>query len=108
MKISRAISLFGLLAMSCMILYGLLAGNFSAEGSQLLAMPWGRVTLVDLYVGLTVYSLWVVYRERHLARSAIWIVLIMVLGNWATCLYLLLAFNRSVDDWHRFFHGSHR
>ena len=108
MKIARAISLVGLLGMTCMILHGLLAGNLSAEGSRLVAMPWGRVTLADLYIGLTIFSVWVVYREQHLTRSAIWIVLIMGLGNWTTSLYLLLALNRSGGDWHKFFHGSRR
>ena len=71
MKIARAISLVGLLAITCMILYGFLASNFSVEGSQLLAMPWGRVTLADLYIGLTIFSMWVVYLERDLVWSAI-------------------------------------
>ena len=58
MKLAKTIAFIGLAAMTGVILRGFLVGNFNAEGNQLLAMPWGMVSLVDLYVGFTLFSGW--------------------------------------------------
>lgn len=42
------IALLGLLAMTAILIYGFTVGDFAAEGSKLLTMPWGLVSLVDL------------------------------------------------------------
>ncbi len=34
------------------------------KAAKLLAMPWGIVSLVDLYVGFALFSIWIVYREK--------------------------------------------
>ncbi len=105
MKIAKWIALLGLVAMSTVLVYGFTVGDFSGEGSELLAMPWGIVSMVDLYVGFVLFSGWIVYRERSLFRSLIWVVLMMVLGFWAGSLYALLALLRSDGDWERFWLG---
>ena len=64
MKIPKIIALAGLLAMTGILIYGFTIGNFSAEGSKLLKMPWGIVSLVDLYVGFALFSCWIVFREK--------------------------------------------
>ena len=56
MKIAKVISLLGLLAMTGILIYAFTMGNFSSEGTKLLAMPWGVVSLVDLYVGFALFS----------------------------------------------------
>ena len=56
MKLAKAIALLGLLAMTAVLIYGFTAGDFLAEGSRLLEMPWGIVSLVDLYVGFILFS----------------------------------------------------
>lgn len=106
MKLAKAISLIGLLAMTTVLVYGFTIGNFSAEGSQLLAMPWGIVSLVDLYVGFTLFSCWIVYREKSVLPSIIWVVLIMGLGFWAGALYTFIALQASHGDWKRFWMGK--
>jgi hypothetical protein len=108
MRIAIAIALLGLLAMTGVLIYGFVAGDFAGEGSQLLSMPWGIVSLVDLYVGFVLFSGWIVYREESAARSAVWVVLMMVLGFWTACLYTLLALHASDGDWQRFWLGRHR
>ena len=82
MKIAKGIALLGLLAMTSVLIYGFAVGDFGGEGSQLLSMPWGIVSLVDLYVGFVLFSGWIVYREKSAARSVVWVVLMMVLGCW--------------------------
>ena len=106
MKIAKAIALLGLLAMTAILVYGFSVGDFSGEGVRLLAMPWGIVSLVDLYVGFTLFSCWIVYREKSVLRSIIWVVLMMTLGFWAGALYTFLALQTSRGYWDRFWKGN--
>jgi hypothetical protein len=106
MRIAKFIALAGLLAMTGILIYGFTVGNFSAEGAKLLAMPWGIVSLVDLYVGFALFSCWIVFREKAWLPSAIWVVLMMVLGFWAGALYTFLALQTSGGDWKRFWYGK--
>ena len=105
MKLARILALFGLLIMAGAISYGFIIGDFNAEGSKLLAMPWGRVSLIDVYVGFAIFSGWIIYREKSALRSIIWIIAMIVLGNLTACLYLSLALWRSNNDWKRFWQG---
>ena len=66
--------------MTGILIYGFTVGNFTGEGARLLAMPWGIVSLVDLYVGFALFSGWIVFREKALLPSILWIILMMVLG----------------------------
>lgn len=106
MKIAKLIALVGFLAMTGVLIYGFTVGDFFEEGSQLLSMPWGIVSLVDLYAGFLLFSAWIVYREKSPLRSIIWVVLMMVLGFWTGSLYTLLALQSSGGDWQRFWKGQ--
>ena len=52
--------------------------------------PWFRATLADAYCGFLFFWLWVAWREKSVAQSILWFVLIMTLGNIAMAGYLLL------------------
>ena len=106
MKLAKAIALIGLLAMTGVLVYGFTVGDFSGEGARLLAMPWGIVSLVDLYVGFALFSCWIVFREKAPVPSAVWVVLMMVLGFWAGALYTFLALQSSGGDWKKFWYGK--
>ena len=106
MKIAKVIALLGLLAMTAVLIYGFTVGNFAEEGKQLLSMPWGIVSLVDLYVGFVLFSGWIVYREKSVVRSVVWVVLMMVLGFWTASLYTFIALQTSRGDWRRFWMGQ--
>jgi hypothetical protein len=106
MKIAKGIAWLGLLAMTAVLIYGFTIGDFSTEGSKLIAMPWGIVSLVDLYVGFALFSCWIVFREKTLLTSLIRVVLMMVLGFWAGALYTLIALQTSDNDWKRFWYGK--
>ena len=105
MRIAKAVALLGLLAMSAVLVYGFVVGDFAGEGNALLSMPWGIVSLVDLYVGFTLFSCWIIYREKSLVRSVIWVILMMVLGFFTASLYTLIALQTSGGDWKRFWMG---
>jgi hypothetical protein len=106
MRIAKIIAALGVLAMGTVLIYAFTQGDFSGEGSVLLSMPWGIVSLVDLYVGFILFSGWIVYREKNVARSAIWIVLMMVLGFFTASVYTLVALQTSGGDWRRFWMGE--
>jgi hypothetical protein len=106
MKIAKVLALLGLLAMTVVLIYGFTVGDFSGEGAKLLAMPWGIVSLVDLYVGFALFSCWIVFREKNLLPSVIWVILMMVLGFWAGALYSFIALQTSHGDWKRFWFGK--
>ena len=91
--------------MSAAIGYAFAAGDFGTEGSQLLAMPWGIVSLVDLYVGFSLFSLWIFYREPNMLIAIVWVALLLVLGFFIGSLYVLLALFKSEGDWERFWNG---
>jgi len=57
---------------------------------QLWPDPWFRATLADAYCGFLFFWLWVAWREQSLAKSFLWFVLIMTLGNIAMAGYLLM------------------
>lgn len=105
MKLAKIIAGAGLLAMTAAIGYAFLRGDFAAEGSRLVGMPWGIVSLVDLYVGFILFSGWIIYREKSTPRAAVWVVLMMVLGNFTAALYVLLALYASRGDWKKFWLG---
>lgn len=106
MKLAKIISLLGLLAMTVILAYAFATGNFSAEGSKLLAMPWGIVSLVDLYVGFILFSGWIVYREKSVLPSVLWVALMMVLGFFTGALYTFIAVQTSGGDWRKFWMGK--
>ncbi len=107
MKLAKIIAWLGLLAMSAVLVYGFTRGNFAADGKEILSNPWGVVSLVDLYVGFSLFSLWIVYRENSRPRAILWVILMMVLGFFTGALYTLVALYSSGGDWRRFWLGKH-
>ena len=59
MKTAKTISFLGILAMTAVLIFGFTIGDFAGEGSQLLSLSWGIVSLVDLYTGFILFSLWI-------------------------------------------------
>ncbi|MBM3740958.1 MAG: DUF1475 domain-containing protein [Acidobacteria bacterium] len=62
------------------------------------ANPWAVATLWDAYAGFLLFYLWVLYKERSSLARAVWLVLIMSLGNIATSLYALIQIIRLRPD----------
>jgi hypothetical protein len=106
MTFAKIVALIGLLAMTGILIFGFTVGDFSGEGAKLLAMPWGIVSLVDLYVGFTLFSGWIIFREKAFLPSVVWVLLMMVLGFWTGALYTFLALQTSGGDWKRFWYGN--
>jgi Protein of unknown function (DUF1475) len=106
MKIAKIIAVLGALAMGAIITYAFVVGDFGGEGAVLLSMPWGIVSMVDLYVGFTLFSGWIVFREKSVARSTVWVILMMVMGSFTASVYALIALLTCQGDWKRFWLGN--
>lgn len=106
MKIAKLIAWLGVMAMTVVLIYGFSAGDFFEDGSKILNNPWGIVSMVDLYVGFILFSVWIVFRERNILVSLIWVMAMMILGFFAGALYVALNLHKSKGDLEKFFFGK--
>lgn len=95
-----------LATMVAALTWGFIAGDFWREGAVLMAMPWGVISVIDVYAGGTLFAGWIAARERSVPRTAAWVVAIVVLGNLATSVYALLAWRGARGDARRFWLGD--
>jgi len=107
MRLARTVTGIGAAGMAAVLIYAFTRGDFSQEGARLLSMPWGIVSLVDLYVGFTLFSGWILFREASSVRAVIWIVFVVVFGFLTASVYAFLALRSSGGDWTRFWLGKH-
>jgi len=104
-KIAWAIALLGFVAMVAVIGYGFIYGDFRVNGAELLANPWGVVSLVDLYVGFALFSMWIAYREQNTWAKVLWIAGMMIFGFLTGAAYVLYALTQSRGDVNRLLLG---
>ncbi len=91
----RTLGSIVVLVMSGALVYGFVAGEgFGTEGSQLLDLAWGRVTVVDLYLMLAVFGAWIWRRESNRLHALLWVAALVVLGSLAAGAYLLVTASR--------------
>ena len=45
-----------------------------------LVIGWRIVSLIDLYSGFTLFSMWIWYRRQSFVEAILWIISIMLLG----------------------------
>ena len=95
MKNIRIIAWLSTLIMTFMIIFSLLTGDFFAQGSILMGLVWGQMSLVDLYVGFLLVYVWIFYKETKILPRIIWALLLIVTGSLATALYVLIASYRT-------------
>jgi hypothetical protein len=60
--------------------------------------PWAVATLYDAYFGFFTFFCWLAWRERALASKILWFILIMLLGNIAMSLYVLIQLFQLKSD----------
>lgn len=88
----RTLGSIVVLIMSGALVYGFVAGaGFGEEGSRLLDLAWGRVTVVDLYLMLAVFAVWIWRREPNRVHALLWSVALVVLGSLAAGAYLVVS-----------------
>ena len=56
--------------------------------------PWFIATMFDTYFGFLTFYCWVAYRERSLVARLAWLMAILLLGNIAMAIYMLIVLFR--------------
>lgn len=69
-----------------------------AAGGKLWPSWWFRATLADAYFGFLTFYAWVFYRETSPVSRSVWLLLILLLGNIAMSIYMLIALGRMQSD----------
>ena len=108
MKLTKIVSLLGILAMSIALIYGFTVGDFSSDGAIILANPWGIVSLVDLYTGFVLFSLWILFREKNIMVSFVWVIAMMIFGFLTGAIYVFVVALNAKGDWIVFFMGARK
>jgi hypothetical protein len=72
--------------------------NIFTGGSALMREPWGLATLGDAYCGFLTFYAWVFYRERSAVSRIFWLVFILLFGNIAMSLYMLILLYKMPKD----------
>lgn len=81
-------------AMIGVSVYTSLQSDLFAEFGRLIREPWMAATLVDFYLNILLFSMWVVWRERRAAGAWAWTAAFVLLGSIATAFYLFLRIRR--------------
>lgn len=105
MRLAIVVSAVFAAVMFALIVRAFVVGSFWHEGGALMALPWGKVTMADLYVGFALFSGWVSFREASAPRALVFVALVMTLGNAFAAVYVLFALLKSRGDWSRFWLG---
>lgn len=101
-----AVMIIFLRVFSVMVLASMLAVTGWASSVQALweipravgGHPWFIATLFDAYFGFLFFWLWVAYRERTWVPRIAWLIGILLLGNIAMAIYVLIRTFRLPAD----------
>ncbi|MDZ7671503.1 MAG: DUF1475 family protein [Halanaerobiales bacterium] len=102
MKTAKILALLGFVVMSTSIITGFISGDFAGEGSIILSLIWGKITLIDIYIMFLIFASWIYYRENKLGNFLIWFILLLIFGAATASLYIYLALKKSDGDWNQF------
>ena len=81
-----------------------LHGGFMEQFAVVSTLPWGVVSLVDLYVGFVLFAVLVFLTERSWIVAALWAAPVFVLGNVWSALWFVIRIPHLVrllskSDW---------
>lgn len=108
MKIAKTFIYLGSLAMIGALINIFLNGNLALDGPMLLSNPWGLVSVIDLYLGLILFTIWMVFREKNIIFILVMLALTSVFGFLAASIYILINLKSSQGDWKKFFLGHRK
>jgi hypothetical protein len=88
--IGKCLLLLTTLAFAGLIVWASIVGKLPSEFDAILNFPWGKVAIVDLYLGFVVFA-WVIWVTAPNHKTAIlFILLLFCLGNLVSLVYLLV------------------
>jgi len=88
-----------LTGMLCVTVVASIERNVLVAGSELMPDAWFRATLADAYFGFITFFIWVAYRETSWTARVLWLFAVLLLGNIAMAIYVLLQLRRANPDW---------
>ena len=103
MTITKLISYFITVSMAGVIIWA--QGEVSIFDSPIPGMPWGIVSLVDLYSGFILFSIWIFYKE-NVIPAVLWTFFVMILGSFTIALYIIYSIRNSDGSVQKFFMGQ--
>ena len=103
MTITKVIAYLITIAMVSTIFWA--QNQVSLFDSTIPSLPWGIVSLVDLYAGFVLVGIWIFYKEKRIF-ALIWIFFLMILGNLTTAIYVIYSLNKSKGNISKFFMGK--
>lgn len=105
-ELALIFALLAFIIMSAAIMYGFVIGDFSGEGGYMLTIPWGQVSLIDVYIGFFFICGWILYREATFLKALPWLILMIIFGNATAGLYIFLALVKGQGNWRSFWLGN--
>ena len=65
--------------------------------------PWFQVTLFDAYFAFLSFCVWIAWKEQRLAARILWVITVLLWGNFAIATYMLIELfripaNGSLDE----------
>ncbi len=103
MTITKVIAYLITIAMVSTIFWA--QNQVSVFDSIIPSLPWGVVSLVDLYAGFILVGIWIFYKEKTVS-ALVWIFFLMTLGNLTTAIYVIYSLNKSKENITKFFMGK--
>jgi hypothetical protein len=76
---------------------GEIHGSFGQQVAVVTTLPWGVVTLFDLYIGFVFFAVIILLTERSWIAAALWAAPLLVLGNVWAAVWLALRLPRLID-----------
>ena len=108
MRVAKSLIVLGSLGMIIALVNVFLNGNLSIDGPKLLNNAWGIISLVDLYLGLLLFTIWMIFREKNIIYIVLMLILTTFFGFLAVSIYVLINIQRSKGDWKEFFLGARK
>ncbi len=84
------------IAFTAMIGWASVRGDIGAEFGAITTMPWGQVSLADLYLGFLLYfaAVWVI--EDKMSSKLFWALPVFILGNAWTLIWVAVRWDKIV------------
>jgi hypothetical protein len=102
----RTIAWTGLAVVSMALVYVFVVGHMATDWPGLIDNPLGLATLIDAYVGFALFSCWIVWRETRLTAGMLWVIFVLIGGNFVSALYVLVALHTSGGEVEAFWLGA--
>lgn len=88
-RICLGFIVLGFMAFLGLVVWASLTGAFTKEFAYIVALPWGKVAMADLYLGFAIFT-WVILSTAPTRCAALmWTIGLFCLGNLISLAYLL-------------------